>query len=207
MTQPSVKPESTDATRAVFDRLIDLARRQEADAAMIDTAVIDVKDNLARMCRKPGCPSYGLAASCPPHVGGPDQFREWQKTYRQALLIKLDVPTESLLGNDRQKVFRKLHIIAASVEKCAIDAGYERARAFAGGSCKELFCKDLPACPAITESGACLHPEHARPSMSGYGIDVFKLMATVGWKTDRLAQTNQKETPSVMPIAALVLIH
>lgn len=192
--------------RQFHERLINLARRQGAEAAIIKVADIVVKEELAEMCRRPGCPSYGLAASCPPHVGGPEQFRQWQKTYEQATLIKIDVPTEVLLGNGRKRVFRELHIIAASVEKSAMTAGCTRARAFAGGSCKGLFCEALTACPVVADNGACLHPEHARPSMSGYGIDVFSLLSTVGWKADRYDPTGQTEGSARLPIVGLVLL-
>ena len=206
MTRLSAPLDNTGETQALHARLVTLANRQGASAAIIDAASIVVKDNLAGMCRRPGCPNYGLAASCPPHVGGPDQFRQWQKNYRQALLIKLDVPTEVLLGNDRDGVFRQLHFISAAIEKSAMEAGCKRARAFAGGSCKGLFCADMAVCPVIAGNGACLHPEHARPSMSGFGIDVFGLMKAVGWKADKYDPAGQAEGASSLPIVGLVLL-
>ena len=191
----------------VKKRLLQLARRQGAHgAAMIDVQDIVVEDRLAGLCHRPGCPNYGIAPSCPPHVGGPDQFRQWQKKYHRAVVIRIDVPTQILLSENRGDVFRQLHGIAALIEHSAIDSGYKNAKAFAGGSCKELFCADLPACPVITANGPCRYPDWARPSMSGYGIDVSRLMAAAGWQTNRIISTTQTNDVPMGPITALVLI-
>jgi len=189
------------------DRLMRLARDLGAhDAAIVDAKAIIVEDRLADLCRQPGCPSYGLAASCPPHVGGPAQFRRWQQAVDWAVLIRIDVPTPILLGEKRRGVFRKLHEIAASIERSAIDSGWFEARAFAGGSCKELFCSDLPVCRVIHESGPCRHPDRARPSMSGFGIDVSRLMAAAGWEMNRITRATQADAVPNGPITALVLV-
>ena len=188
-------------------RLTQLARRLGAhDAAIVNVKAIVVEDGLAALCRQPGCPNYGLASSCPPHVSGPDQFRQWQQAYDWAVIIRIDVPTRILLSENRRDAFRQLHSIAALIEGSAIDSGSTRAMAFAGGSCKELFCADFPACPVITESGPCRHPDRARPSMSGYGIDVACLMTAAGWKMNSINPSSQTETTSIGSITALVLI-
>ncbi len=182
--------------------------RSPHGAAIIEVKTIVVDDRLADLCRDPGCPNYGLAASCPPHGGGPDQFRRWQATYDWAVLIKIDVPTRTLLSKNRRAAFRRLHEIAVFIEQFAIDSGYSRARALAGGSCKELFCADMPACPVITGNGPCRQPDRARPSMSGYGIDVSRLMAAAGWEMNRATAppASQSDHHAMAPITALVLI-
>jgi len=48
------------------------------DSAVISSSDIRVDDDLAALCNgEYTCPNYGLAASCPPHVGGPGQFKKW----------------------------------------------------------------------------------------------------------------------------------
>ena len=49
-----------------------------SDSAVISSGDIRVEDDLAALCNgEYTCPNYGLAASCPPHVGGPGQFKKW----------------------------------------------------------------------------------------------------------------------------------
>lgn len=189
------------------DRLLHLARQKGAHgASIIDVQTIVVNDRLADLCRHPGCPHYGLSPSCPPHVGGPEQFRQWQNQYGWAVLVRIDVPTRILLSEKRRDAFRQLHGLAALIETSAIDSGYSEARAFAGGSCKELFCRDLPTCRVITENGPCRYPDQARPSMSGYGIDVSRLMAKAGWKINPVTHKTQPDAIPVGSITALILI-
>ncbi len=189
-------------TRTLFDRLIRLADEQGASqAVVIPTASIVVDDSLADLCRSPDCKVYGQAASCPPHVGGPSEFRKLLSHFERAIVFKIDVPTPILLSDARLPVYRRLHGVAAAIEQAAIAGGVPDARAFAGGSCKQIFCCDLPSCPVIAEASACRHPDRARPSMSGYGVDVARLMAAAGWRMDRITR---ETSPEAVPMGALV---
>ncbi len=188
--------------------LIRLARSMGAtDAAVIPAAGIRVEDRLAGLCLEPRCPSYGLAGSCPPHVSGPPGFRGLLKGFEKALVFRIEVPSEILLSSDRKEIFRLLHEIAASVEQAAVRQGHTRARAFAGGSCKGLFCADEATCRVVDEGGACRNPNRARPSMSGFGIDVSALMASAGWSMNRVDGEEVKEPPGMGTVSGLVLIR
>ena len=165
-----------------FFDLLELARHLgAADAVLIEVEEIVVKDELAGMCFEPRCDGYGRSLSCPPHVGGPQAFREMMPDYEKALVFKLEVPKEVSFSFERNEVLALIHEIGAGVEKAARELGAAKARAFAGGSCKELFCADYPECRVLDEGKACRNPHLARPSMSGHGIDVGKLMETAGW--------------------------
>lgn len=188
--------------------LITLTLHLGATAARVIAASdIRVDDHLAKLCRDPGCENYGLAASCPPHVGGPASFREWLHRYRQAIVFKIDVPTAALLSSERREIFRLLHGIASGVERAAVTAGYSHAAAFAGGSCKRLFCDNHSLCRVIArDERGCRHPHLARPSMSGFGIDVAALMDTAGWSMTIVNQTAVPHKDSTAPVCGLVLI-
>ncbi len=147
--------------------------------ARIRADEIVVRDDLARLCRE-GCGNHGQSASCPPHVAGPGGFRKMLEQFRQAFVVRMEVPVESLYSIASQDLFRLLHEVVAAIEKSAKDLGYTRAQAFAGGPCKQLFCREQPDCARIA-GGACRHPDIARPSMSGFGIDVAKLSQKAGW--------------------------
>ena len=166
-----------------FKALVDLALEQGATAAaLIDPAAISVEEELASHCLEPRCRNYGLSTSCPPHAGGPADFRRWIGEADQAFFFKIDLPTEIFLSSDRKEIGLLVHEIAVSVERAALGMGAKKARAFAGGSCKNLYCSDHPDCNVVDRGGECRHPDAARPSMSGFGVNVNKLAKTAGWK-------------------------
>ena len=164
---------------------------------------ISVAEDLAELCHDPRCENYGLSANCPPHVPGPAGFRKWLEDYQAAIVFKIEVPAESLLSDQRREIFRFLHEIAATVEKSALAKGYVKAKSFAGGSCKQLFCWNHRICNVL-DGRECRNPDYARPSMSGFGVDVSKLMALAGWKLEWHTEENKTEMGTV---CGLVLIN
>ncbi|MEA3434989.1 MAG: DUF2284 domain-containing protein [Thermodesulfobacteriota bacterium] len=191
----------------MLKELIKQACRSGASgAAAISTDDILVEDYLANLCREPRCESYGLSTSCPPHVSGPSGFRELLKNFKHAIVIKIDVPLEILLSSERSDIMRLLHEIVADIEQAAVKTGYPGSKAFAGGSCKKIFCHDYEACRVLTEGGECRNPQHARPSMSGFGINVSKLMKVAGWTMNRYNSEADPGKASTAPICGLILI-
>ncbi len=165
-----------------FSPLLAVARELGAsEAALIDPGEIVIRDELARMCLEPRCNGYGRSMSCPPHVGGPEAMRKWCREYHRALVFLVEVPREVAMSFERNEVLGLIHEIASGVEKAAQAMGADRARAFAGGSCKELFCSQYAECRVLHEGKPCRNPHLARPSMSGHGVDVAKLQALAGW--------------------------
>jgi predicted metal-binding protein len=152
-------------------------------AAVIPVDRIVVEDALANLCREPRCDSFGLSAHCPPHVPGPARFRSWAAASLGAVGFKIEVPYSLLLGEERREIMGILQQVAAQVEQCAAELGYAAARGFAGGSCRKIFCRKEPDC-AVLLNRPCRHPTLARPSMSGFGVDVSQLIAAAGWKND-----------------------
>ena len=165
-----------------------------------------VEDVLAKLCQEPRCENFGLSASCPPHVTGPSGFRELLKNYDLAMVFKLDVPSEILLSSERRDVFRLLHEIAAGLELEFVQMGYHHSKAYAGGSCKQLFCRDHSDCRVTKDGGRCRNPGNARPSMSGYGINVEKLMQVAGWSMSWVNRGRDTELESMATLCGLVLI-
>lgn len=175
-------------------------------ARAINADQIVVEEPLAAMCVEPGCPNYGLSASCPPHVSGPSGFREISKKFQTAIVITFDVPTSTLLSDDRLELFRLLHESVAAVEQEALTLGYEAARAFAGGSCKAIFCSNEIMCNVVQGDGICRHPEVARHSMSGYGVNVQRLMESAGWAMTKVTSQTDPELEPTSPLVGLVLV-
>ena len=188
---------------AAMKKLTDLACQSGATAAAgIDARDSVLREALAALCNADQCDHYGQAPSCPPYVGGPEDFRKRFAGVSQAIVIRIDVPTEILLSSQRREVMRLLHEIAADVERAAAGMGWPDAAALAGGSCRHLFCFNQSGCAAVDGGGDCRHPDAARPSMSGFGIDVTHLMAAAGWQLNR-AGVGDAHTA---PVVALVML-
>ena len=177
-----------------------------SDAAVITTDKIDIRENLAALCTKPRCQNYGLSPGCPPHVPGPEGFRNLQKICRYAVVVRIDVAVEILLSSRNRDIMRLLHQIVAGIEKQAIGDGYRLSRAFAGGSCKSIFCTDNADCRVLSEKGECRYPEYARPSMSGFGIDVGALMQAAGWCSKKMITSENSDAKADSWVAGMVMI-
>ncbi len=177
-------------------------------AGIIDPVDIVVEYALADLCNAdPCCEQYGLAPSCPPHVSGPEGFRKWQQTSHGAVVIRIEIPTTVLFSDQRREVMQLLHEVAAGVENHAVEMGYTGSKAFAGGSCKKIFCFDQPDCRVLTVQEECLHMQSARPSMSGFGIDVAALMHTAGWPAEKATPDQVSDAESMTWVAGLILIR
>jgi len=198
--------EPNELKASLTDLKQEAIRSGATDSAVISSGDIRTDDNLAALCNgEYTCPSYGLAASCPPHVQGPEQFRKWQKKSRYSITVKIELPASVMFSDGRKEVMRLLHQVVAGVEKKAIAFGFTRSRAFAGGSCKQLFCEENNTCCVVADRLPCRHMNEARPSMSGFGIDVIQLMNTSGWPVEK---TNQNKGVSGVSswVAGLVLV-
>lgn len=196
-----------DRDRRELMDLIQLSLRLGAsDARLISVSEISVEDNLATLCLELPCESYGLSARCPPYVSGPAGFRELLTSYKQAVVFKIDVPSEILFSSERHEIFWLLHEIASGIEQSAVQMGYRNSKGYAGGSCKRIFCRDQPKCRILSKEGECRNPDHARPSMSGFGINVSKLMQAAGWTMKRSTRGVEPGEASTGTVCGLVLI-
>ncbi|MEN8245878.1 MAG: DUF2284 domain-containing protein [Thermodesulfobacteriota bacterium] len=196
--------ETKDNIEILTERALDLGA---TGVKVIATGDIVIRDELADRCREPGCENYGKSKSCPPNVAGPIMFRKLLDAFSQAILFKIDVPSDILFSSERFELFRLLHATAAGIEQAAVALGYADARAYAGGSCKELFCPDHRECLALSEKGICRNPDHARPSMSGFGVDVASLFKAAGWKMDWVFDDNGRTATKMANVSGLVLVH
>ena len=196
-------------TKARIDELVQIALQIGAgiiDVVAISTSDISIKDDLANMCREPVCAFYGLSANCPPYVASPSKFRNMLEINKYALAIKIDVPTGWLNTDDRLVVMKLLHEIVADIERAAIELGYTNSKAFAAGSCKEIFCNKHSRCRLLTDNGECRHPKYARPAIEAYGVDVHDLNTTAGWFKDQYSKEAAVDKASIGAIYGIVLI-
>ncbi len=191
-----------------LELLTQKAKRLGANAsAIISSKEIQAKDNLAALCNgEYTCPNYGLSASCPPNVEGPAEFRKWQEGSEYSIAVKIELPTSVMFSDERKGVMQQLHLIVAAIEQKAIEIGFGKSKAFAGGSCKELFCDDQEKCCVVAENKPCRHIELARPSMSGFGIDVTQLMKSSGWSAQKVKNENLLNEDAISWVAGLIML-
>ncbi len=191
-----------------LELLTQKAKRLGANAsAIISSKEIQVKNNLAALCNgEYTCPNYGLSASCPPNVEGPIEFRKWQAKSEYSITVRKELLTSVMFSDERKGVMQLLHQIVAVIEQKAIEIGFGKSKAFAGGSCKELFCDDQEKCCVVAENKPCRHIKFARPSMSGFGIDVTQLMKSSGWSYQKANKANSSEKGAISWVAGLIML-
>lgn len=107
-----------------------------------------------------GCERYGKP-SCHPGFMPSHKAKEVLQEYTRALILEGEPP-----ARDFQRM-----VLAA--EKAAFQAGFYKSFAFWAGPC--ALCQ---VCP---DEGVCRHPQEARPSMEGAGIDVFSTVRRAGF--------------------------
>ncbi len=176
------------------------------EVRVLSPSEIVVEEHLVLFCSEPRCENYGLSPSCPPHVAGPEGFERLQEKSKSALVVRLEVPSAVLFSNERKEVMRLLHEIVAGIELAAIALGYSGSKAFAGGSCKDLFCHEHLFCRVLDQQGICRNPRMARPSMSGFGINVAKMMEAAGWSAATANPRADSVAEAMTWVAGLVLI-
>lgn len=177
-----------------------------SDARIIPARSIVVEDRFAEMCASPQCPGYGQAPGCPPHVMKPARFRELLTRYEHALVFKIDAPTEILLGDERLDVARRIHEIAATIERLAREKGYGNSKGFAAGSCRMIFCSDRESCVVLEKNGECRFPDQARASLSGLGVNFEELCKSVGWRFEIITRDTAADEVPMGMMSGMVLI-
>ena len=193
--------------KQILDELTNLAIHLGASGAEVIAAnEISIEDNLAALCNgNPSCEHFSKSPSCPPHVEGVSGFRLWQKESKNAIVVKIDIPSSVLFSEKSREVMQFLHEIVAGVELRAKENGFYHARAFAGGSCKNIWCFSYTDCRVLSNEGECRNPDKARPSMSGFGINVTKLMQSAGWNSEK-AKIPSTGVDNISWLAGLILL-
>jgi predicted metal-binding protein len=61
-------------------------------------------------------------------------------------------------------------------------------------------------CRVLSEDGNCRHPEAARPSISGLGVNFFELSRTVDWPIHKITSASNPEEVPMGLMAGIVLL-
>ena len=139
------------------------------DAKLIGTDQIVIRNWVRWKCRF-GCPNYGKCFTCPPYTPTPQEMRNVLDEYSVALFFRYESSTSENL--------------AFKLERQIFLEGYPAAFALTSGSCK--LCSECRV-----ETGHCVKPVEARPSMESCGISVFETANNVGYKLEMLTSKDQ----------------
>ena len=157
-----------------------------SDAIIIPADWVQVDERVRLKCYIGRCYNYGQCAYCPPYSPEPEFMRQAFSRFHWAVLFRNEVqPVEDFAQIAKflpsgAKHARKTLDIAAKIESLAFADGYYLAMGFASGSCRDILCGG-GVCQVL-DSGRCRFPLRVRPSMEAVGINVFGLVARVGWK-------------------------
>lgn len=203
---------SDDDVSRDLQKYKDLAIKYGAtDAKIIKSSQIIVDDRVRMKCLHPVCKGYGTNIHCPPYVGNLDETRRLISLYKYALFIMMKVPSNELVGPNveeekRQMISsRKLNEIVSRIESAAFYDGHHLATGFSTG-CKSLWCPD-EECSALITGQSCRHPLKARAGMDAVGMDVYTMVAKVGWEIYPIGkEANPKDVPHGLRLG-LVLIR
>ena len=176
-----------------------------SDVRVFPVGKIKIEDELRRHCEEPRCPNYGSSIHCPPHAMMPSVFRKLLAGYTQVLGFKLDFPVEAIEGDNGVECGRQLHETTAQVERYARSLGFERAKGFSSGGCKNTLCGAFETCAALAADGECRFPEVARTSLSCVGVNFHALSKELGWSMWKDEQGRSDDEAKTVMMVGLVL--
>ena len=180
-------------------------------AAIVKAQEIPVDERIVLKCQIPRCFGYGACAHCPPNTLKPSELRNILKGYQWAVIFTLDTPPEVIVREkstlrERETAYQKIFNIVNKVESMAFYDGHYLAFGFAAGSCRHTFCSKQESCQAM-EGKRCRISLRSRPSMEAVGIDVYKMVAALGWDIYPIGSDAKPEEIPKGTLAGLIIIQ
>jgi predicted metal-binding protein len=126
-------------------------------------------------CLDNRCGSYNANHMCPPRVGSLEEARAALRGFPQGVLLQYS--REMNVAYDLEGVIRtkmEFHRLILRLERRLKKRGAPRLWGLIGGNCG--MCR---TCTAV-EDKPCRHPEKARASLEGIGVDVIALLEKLG---------------------------
>ena len=177
------------------------------DAKLLKADQVIIEERFRNLCAELPCPNFGTSINCPPHSMTPGQFQELVKGFTLVLAFKFDFPVEAVQGTERREATLLLHETTAAIEHHARSLGFEHARGYSSGACKSTFCSEHRDCAALQNGGRCRHPDKARPSLSGMGVNWHELSRTLDWMMHKDEIGSQIQKSETIMMAGLVFLE
>jgi len=180
-------------------------------AVVFKSEDIPVDERVTLKCQIPRCFGYGASAHCPPNTLKPSELREILKKYRRAVFFIKDVPPEVIVRDkatikERVAAYEEVFRIVSEVESMAFYDGHYLAFGFAAGSCRHSYCAQQQDCRAM-QGERCRFSLLSRPSMEAVGIDVYKMVASLGWDIYPIGSGARPESIPKGTLAGLIVVQ
>jgi len=180
-------------------------------AAIVKTQEIPVDERIVLKCQIPRCFGYGACAHCPPNTMKPAELRDILRRYQWAVFFTLDIPPEVIVRDkstirEREAAYQKIFHIVNQIESMAFYDGHYLAFGFAAGSCRHTFCSRQDSCQTM-EGKRCRISLRSRPSMEAVGIDVYKMVAALGWDIYPIGSDAKPEDIPKGTLAGIIIIQ
>ncbi len=180
-------------------------------AAVIRAEEIPVDDRIPLKCQIPRCFGYGVGAQCPPNTLKPAELREYLKQYKRAVFFTIDLPPEVIVRNkatikERIDATHKLLNMVSQIESMAFYDGHYLAFGLGAGSCRHGLCAQHDDCQAM-KGERCRFSLRSRPAMEAVGIDVYKLVAGLGWDIYPIGSGAKPESIPNGILAGIVIVQ
>jgi len=153
-----------------------------------DPALLVPEERIRGYCIENRCGSYNANHMCPPRVGSLGEVTARLQRFPEGVLLQYSRRMD--VANDREGVIRtklEFHRLVLRLERRLEKRGVGGLWGLIGGNCE--LCR---TCTAL-EDKPCRHPEKARTSLEGIGVDVVGLLGRLGldgrFRADRLTWT------------------
>jgi predicted metal-binding protein len=153
-----------------------------------DPALVVPEERIRGYCIENRCGSYNANHMCPPRVGSLGEVAARLQGFPEGVLLQYSRRMD--VANDREGVIRtklEFHRLILRLERRLEKRGWSGLWGLIGGNCE--LCR---TCTAL-EGKPCRHPEKARTSLEGIGVDVVGLLGELGldgrFHADRLTWT------------------
>ncbi|MFC1514251.1 DUF2284 domain-containing protein [candidate division KSB1 bacterium] len=146
--------------KAIEDSVI---KRKAAGYTWIQPADIVVA-NWVRMKCMYGCPDYDNCLVCPPKTPAISECREFFSEYSEAVLLHYTFQVDD--PDERHEFTKKINAQLIKLEREVFLMGFPKAFIFYVDPCN--YCDDCSE-----EMKVCTNRKIARPSLEGFGVDVY----------------------------------
>jgi predicted metal-binding protein len=160
----------------LVDGFAELARRLGISACrQFDPKLLNPEQKVRDFCSENKCGNYGNHYMCPPHIGSLEEVGVRLQPFQRGILLQYSRPLDvkgDMPGLRATKL--DFHLKVLALEEHLRSHGARRLWGMVGGSCE--LCD---ACAAKSDK-PCPYPDKARTSLAAIGIDVLRLLDSLG---------------------------
>ncbi len=151
----------------------DLARRFGFhEAVSFDPKRLTAREDVRAMCAGNRCGAWGKNWTCPPHCGTLEECQARMHSYSCGILVQTVGQLSKDIDTRGMRQAESAHLAALNAFAEAMRQAYPGALCLGTGGCR--------LCTKCAWPEPCRFPEHAMPSMEGYGLFVTQVCRDCG---------------------------